>query len=148
MDRYAFGSTFHFVARVNFAEYAIRTDGLLDHGRLRPANSGITLRGEALERPIGDIDLSPAKVHGIQPVVVLFGLVHAEVIGARIRHDQMVGLGSKRYRVWMTQAWVLYDRHRLRAIFQAVYWKDSGTTPKDAYGVIPMVGDGKPASAL
>src|SRR5437588_533619 len=60
MDRYAFGSAFHFVARVNFAEHAIRPDGFLDHGRLRPANSGIALRGEALEHPVGDIDLSPA----------------------------------------------------------------------------------------
>jgi hypothetical protein len=69
MYRYAFGSAFHFVARVNFFKYAVRTNSLLYHGRLRPAHSKITA----------------------------LGLVYVKIISARIRNDEMVGLGRKRY---------------------------------------------------
>ena len=68
MYRDAFGSAFHFVARINFLEYAVRTDSFLYHGRLRPAHFKI----------------------------MVLGLVYAKVISGRIRNDEMAGFGGKR----------------------------------------------------
>lgn len=69
MYRNTFGPAFHLVARVNLLKYAIRADSLLHHGRLRPTH----FKG------------------------VAFRLINTKVVGARVRNDQVVGLGTKRY---------------------------------------------------